>query len=750
MGTYTYLPLEDPMQEIRLVELLPAPDMDHSIRVRIHHVSLLQERTPPRRSKPSFEEVYKTLPPGWDLYQNPQGRYIFANQNSEKLQWNHPDARVSPDIYEVEPLVDADFQPKYEALSYAWGHASKSQSITVEPGAAHITGTKRHATLDPNTAWEEKDTTLEVSDSSLGALRYLRDKERSRLLWIDTICIQQSDNVEKGHQVSRMSFIYGQAYRVVVWLGLEANGSSHAIQTLNYIGSQGDIDALKACWMPSPDTTEREWIDRSFQLPYDDRTWDAVLAFLSRRWFTRLWVAQEIHLGRMVPGAIIQCGTDTMEYASLRRAICCLEHRDLHQANLRSTVAYIWRLFRFTRLGIFRSVIRTATIGRDCTDPRDKLYGTLGIAPKKFASRIKPDYSDKCLPGDTYKMAVLCHAHQVQRLELFDGCSLVSRRIHAPSWVPDWSITSSRDTPKFFINSQVASGFSRAHFMNDDNRPNVLEVLGLRCATVSHVSQPLLFDPGSLEAVHHVRQWQLQDLDTTIYQPTGETLRTAYALTLINNRVVNRWPQYNLPTVDEWVKQDWDDGLFGSRASSSLHRTTAAISRHVKYALNFCQDRVLVQTHEKYIGLAPGDTRPGDVIAVFLGCSNPIILRPVTINETSSYQVVGEGYVHGLHDGIGFLGRLPTPWRVRGHYTADGRDNFKFMDVESGKITKEDPRLGPMAGWKRVERPLDADDPRHYDFFQNQVSGEITNYDPRWEPTVLEARGVSLTKFSLV
>lgn len=125
-----------------------------------------------------------------------------------------------------------------------------------------------------------------------------------------------------------------------------------------------------------------------------------------------------------------------------------------------------------------------------------------------------------------------------------------------------------------------------------------------------------------------------------------------------------------------------------------------------------------------------------------------MVLRPTT---TDSYQIVGESYVYGLHDGIKFLGPLPNPWKVKGFYTADGRDNFSFVNEESGEETKEDPRLGPLSSqWMRIEQGIDTDDPIHYDFFRHRETGEVTNCDPRWEPEALKDRGIDLTTFSLV
>lgn len=51
------------------------------------------------------------------------------------------------------------------------------------------------------------------------ALLRLRDPAIERIIWIDAVCIDQDDDTEKTHQIGLMSKIYGQANRVIIWLG---------------------------------------------------------------------------------------------------------------------------------------------------------------------------------------------------------------------------------------------------------------------------------------------------------------------------------------------------------------------------------------------------------------------------------------------------------------------------------------------------------------------------------------------------
>ncbi|KAH9208075.1 heterokaryon incompatibility protein-domain-containing protein, partial [Leptodontidium sp. 2 PMI_412] len=86
-------------------------------------------------------------------------------------------------------------KPEYEALSYVWGKPKVTESISLNGQPFNIT------------------TNLFL------ALRRLRHEDKPRLLWIDAICIDQSNTQERQQQVSRMKEIYSCASKVTVWMG---------------------------------------------------------------------------------------------------------------------------------------------------------------------------------------------------------------------------------------------------------------------------------------------------------------------------------------------------------------------------------------------------------------------------------------------------------------------------------------------------------------------------------------------------
>jgi hypothetical protein len=83
----------------------------------------------------------------------------------------------------------------YTCLSYVWGEEPASHSILI--------GNKTKAILPNLYNFLEQAKTL----------------HHSKWLWIDTLCIDQSNTDERNHQVQQMGSIYERAEEVISWLG---------------------------------------------------------------------------------------------------------------------------------------------------------------------------------------------------------------------------------------------------------------------------------------------------------------------------------------------------------------------------------------------------------------------------------------------------------------------------------------------------------------------------------------------------
>lgn len=69
--------------------------------------------------------------------------------------------------------------PRYEALSYVWGSEDDPEAIRI--------------IIDT-----EKTFIFPVTQNLSTALRYLRRLSEPRIIWVDAICINQSNNIERA------------------------------------------------------------------------------------------------------------------------------------------------------------------------------------------------------------------------------------------------------------------------------------------------------------------------------------------------------------------------------------------------------------------------------------------------------------------------------------------------------------------------------------------------------------------------
>jgi len=172
-----------------------------------------------------------------------------------------------------------DNAPKYNAISYAWGRETTSRAFMCN-----------------------RDS-FAVSAHVLDALNHLQpDQFSGKKVWIDAICINQEDDVEKAVQVAHMQSIYSSAEEVYIWLGRSEDESDLAIDQISSV-----IDYVLKVWQHFLQGTEK--------IPPPISSSDAVLAALGhlyvRPWFNRVWVVQELLLAR---SAVLVCGNRRIDW----------------------------------------------------------------------------------------------------------------------------------------------------------------------------------------------------------------------------------------------------------------------------------------------------------------------------------------------------------------------------------------------------------------------------------------------------
>ncbi|KAF2427856.1 HET-domain-containing protein, partial [Tothia fuscella] len=97
-------------------------------------------------------------------------------------------------MYEMQTF-GLDQAPPFESVSYVWGDDKRNYDLAFSDSSV-----------------------LKITQSLFVALSILSQHCRTGHLWIDQLCIDQSNVQERNHQVKSMGSIYKQAEKVLVFL----------------------------------------------------------------------------------------------------------------------------------------------------------------------------------------------------------------------------------------------------------------------------------------------------------------------------------------------------------------------------------------------------------------------------------------------------------------------------------------------------------------------------------------------------
>ena len=227
---------------------------------------------------------------------------------------------------DVAYLLEASIAdpPLHETVSYAWGYGT-GWPLELNKDI----GTATNSTIHPPSNVDK--STLHVSVTVSHILHFLRPASGWRLLWIDAICINQSDNAEKSLQIPMMDRIYSKAERVIIWcppcrMHL-AKDLETAIDKLNsWKGREAEIlEALNnGSFGDAASEDRQEWLP--WKLPYthafhiSKTCIDALNCVMDLPWFECVWTLQELILARE---AVIYFGPNTLRWEKVISA--CLQ-----------------------------------------------------------------------------------------------------------------------------------------------------------------------------------------------------------------------------------------------------------------------------------------------------------------------------------------------------------------------------------------------------------------------------------------
>jgi hypothetical protein len=540
----------------------------------------------------------------------------------------------------------------YVALSYAWG------------------------TQDPKTMRDiiVNDTIIKVGENLEAALRELRNSAEvssGLKLWVDSLSINQNDLEERSQQVKRMRDIYAGAWTIMVWLGA-ADAASNKAMDLITILSLHSASLEDATELTSP--SRRNLKGGRFK---------ALLHFLRRPYWRRMWVIQELAMGHYCIPVI--CGKRRIFWGQLHDAAQLL---GAMYANLRTDLNQqlgpemsselsdlLWHTRQLQALqckkvpgissDIFYRSIRLSQ-GAMATDSRDKVYGQLGLLPNAVSSRITPDYSLEVRHIYVNFAKTVIQATGNLKVILLGNRQNPDKTW--PSWVPDLRLGFDQDHVLLGFNEPYrASGNTVAAVKFSDNDETLI-CEGFRIAEAVEPSAEWRSSFEGLSKAYHRKKHHDGEAEAAIIQLMAMFLRLPGRPFLGKEGIdsamapaseapiwkdehklqAQRDQAFALVLNEASVKRFWE-----ASSTSPVPYLKDAISQakhaaeQVALAAEIFASRFPVGVVGDHLIFSHRLVERGDDICILLGCNYPVVLRP----EGPFYRVVGECYIYDLKDG---------------------------------------------------------------------------------------------------
>lgn len=584
--------------------------------------------------------------------------------------------------------------PEFEALSYRWRDPKDTTPIylrvTVYQGEEESDET-------PYLPWP-------VTRNLQQALRALRLPDRDRLLWVDYLCIDQKDIVERGQQVQIMAQIYQMCTRDLLWLGTEDAQISRAMKLIPKIQGHGESGHDKTC-------KSRVETEKTTFSAFSDQDWDDLKSLvLHPEVWDRVWIIQELILS---PEFTLICGKDTLDWRCINSMLEDNSEisrqadfpgpmaRTLQGVFAKVSTIRMYRMPPEISIHLFdKSLLSTFFFFLDwkATDKRDKVYAVLSIASdgKDLAvdygntmDQLSIEFAKICLAQGN--MRLLSHSTSYcvdkgQYLEKHPGSPgnstaeielLVPRRKDWPTWIPDLS----------------------------DDIISVAKVSGLSIAGTTRFNAC-----GSMEATEAMQVSShtiTPALELLMFGVFVDSVALINPVTLVSESETprNRWvrdvlawapPEAKQPNADS-EPYPWSDSKNESYLAAFWRtivtdrrldkRLTGEDLRLDKLCMEISESSDIPEEHLILAGwrfgktvagiycMLPPQSKVGDVICVPTGGQVPLLLRP-KIGDDRLYELIGEAYVHGIMDGMAILRALANMHKMM---QADPNHDFENM-----------------------------------------------------------------------
>lgn len=526
----------------------------------------------------------------------------------------------------------------FEALSYTWGHNGNSTVLHVK---------------DPEAPLEGQEQCLPITRNLSSALTRLRHPDTTRVLWIDQICINQTDNAEKSIQVPLIGQVYKTAAQVLVWLGEEDEDTALAFADLER--TPRELQKIREyvlsihAGQPLTESEEQRLVAAHWPLvKIASGAWVAASKLFTREFFQRVWVVQEVVLGREVT---VMCGPYKAKWEDL--ATVSTLHRHVHHASEKApdTIAIISSArdsFQHHNHGMDPSEAMFNSHLYKATDLRDKVYGTLGLLnhdisdlPITYTSTVEEVYRETAA-------YFIQHSSSLDMLSSIVGPGAAG----LPSWVPDcrnMPTVRRRIAPSLNLPAPIAKTSRKIELSKDR-----LEL---------HTSGFLLGEVDIVGDVHTEGNDAKVAWMKMAHQAAQTKKTPGFPLNF--HRLICARDDIAVPgstTCDRqvasfdswcwWLNRNAEEAQ--ELPYTGKHGIADIVSEMSTQVEMSCTGRMMMLTKEKDLALGPHVSQVGDTICWLEGCSVPVVLRAAKKtagNNDSRWTVVGACYLQGSMSG---------------------------------------------------------------------------------------------------
>ncbi|MCJ1408010.1 hypothetical protein MMC19_002083 [Ptychographa xylographoides] len=546
--------------------------------------------------------------------------------------------------------------PEYDAVSYTWGNDTSTTTLMCN------------------------GVSLEIRTNLFKALPFIHDfrpEPRTRPLWIDAICLNQTDHQEKEIHVPGMGEVYENATRTLIWLGEADDHSDLAMDNM-----EGLTQKLFTVKNPSSLTVRQRLTNHGLPLP-EDQKWKALKDLQLRPWVFRLWTLQEIVLSKE---AVLLCGRKSTPWTALlalHEAAMQAQLDTMIKAEADPETPYKQSSILISHISFLQKhrknsdvinlpVLLMLSADRGYSLPVDRVWALLGLLNKRYQQLIRSaklvDYSEDAISKYHETFLNLAEFHikhdKALAMRIIEDNLRTARNPLLVSWCPDWH-TDRGDIPLARWPEALAGipggQLRRIEPFMQVNEDSSLELCGLvvdviECVTASAGRGLLDLEsyPWLAECLKIMNSTTFVEYD--VYPKSAAI--PAVPTTLADGSPIHELRQRHMRAEEVLKYVLYPPGTLLEASPRTILR---------------CNSRKFFRTKAGRLGIGPADLEENDLLCAMYGARTLWALRPRKASEKAQglqttesgrrdteeqeYELLGSAYTPSLLKGEAWVGK---------------------------------------------------------------------------------------------